>query len=403
MKPGFVVQTQASFVKRMRSTLHYVGLTASGLSLGLFGCAPTADGVDTGGGSSLPAASNSTGGSSTSGGSSGGGANNTGSGAAAGGANVADRSQLVRPGSPTLFVTDPTIGVMSFAGANALNGNVAPTTFIDSFERFRSTSDLFPMTAHAVCVDRVGSLVVNDAAPSLRFYNNAATVTGIPAPDREIGGLGSRLADNRGIAYDRANDRLFVATGNRVLVFEGAKLAENGEVAPTRVFTSPDLPGGESIALGPNGDLYVADLLGQTVLVFANAGQRTGEVRADRVIDPPIIADVIAVDALDRLYVAFSDDITVLADASKLNGEVRDTPEMHLAGVAAIDETASAQTEIASLVVDSRGIGYVGDIANGAIHVVDNIASRVGDIRADRAITGPAVVFDRPFSIFLWE
>jgi hypothetical protein len=377
--------------------LQCFGIATCGLSLALFGCPQPGTAVDDDADSGLPVTGNT-----NSGG--GGDTDNTGD-VTDGRTVVVDRNALVRPNSPTLFIADANKGIISFANINVADGNVAPTTFIDSFERLRQTSDQFPMTALAVCVDRTGTLIVNDAFPALRFYNNAAKVTGIPAPNREIGGLGSRLADSLGMTYDRENDRLFVATSDRVLIFEGATLKQNGEVAPTRLFSSPDLPGGGSIALGPNGDLYMTDLLEQRILVFANAGLRSGEIRADRVIELFIISNVVCVDSSDRLYVAGAtgDVIAVVDKASSLDGEVRDFREMRLSGVRAIDEAGSAQPEIEALVVDSRGIGYVADRANAAIHVIDNIGSRTGDIRTDRAIHGPAVEFIRALAIFLWE
>lgn len=385
-------------MRHMRSKLQRIGIATCSLSLSLGGCPqPGAEG-DGGAGSGLPVPGNPGSGSGAgTGGGAGGGGN------AGGGSGAVNRSAFVRPSSPTLFVADPNAGVLSFAGAHALDGNVAPTTFIDAFERVRRTDDQFIMTALAVCVDRVGTLIVNSSAPSLRFYNNAAAVTGIPAPDRLIEGQGSRLADSGGIAIDRANDRLFVATSDRVLIIEGAGLSQNGEAAPTRFFSSAELGGGESIALGPNGDLYVSDG-SQSVLVFSNAGVRTGEVTADRVIFLSFFrSERIFVDSLDRLYVANGDSIAVLDDASTLNGNFETFRQMRLAGVRAIDEEGSATPTILALAVDSRGIGYVGDRANAAIHVIDNIGTREGDIRADRAIHGPAVEFNNPNAIFLWE
>lgn len=376
-------------MKRKRSKLQRVGIATCGLSLSLFGCQQTGSRVDDGADLGSPVAGDPGGGG--------------GGGVTDGGSDGLDRRAIVRPTSPTLFVADPTEGVMSFAGANTLDGNVAPTTFIDSIERVQVSTDQFPMTANALCVDRVGTLVINDAAPSLRFYNNAATVTGIPAPNREIGGLGSRLADNGGMAYDRDNDRLFVATSDRVVIFEGPSLSRSGEVAPTRVFSNAELGQGESIALGADGDLYVSDGA-QSVLVFSNAGLRTGEVTADRVIRLSFFTTQrIFVDSLDRLYVTDGDEIAVLENAATLDNLFETFPLMRLQGVRAIDEEGSAQPEIDALVVDSRGIGYVADRANAAIHVIDDIGSQRGDIRTDRAIHGPAVEFNRPFAIFLWE
>lgn len=371
----------------MHAKITRIGIALCTLTIAMFGCPqPGADG-DGGSNSGLPLAGN------------------PGNSNSSGGGN---RNTVLLPSSPTLFVADPNEGTMSFPRANSIDGNVAPTTFIDSFERFRRTDDQFIVTPVAVCVDRVGTLIVGSGAPSLRFYNNAATVTGIPDANRQIGGLASRLSDIDAIAYDRANDRLFVGTSDRVLIFEGSVLTKNGEVAPTRVFSSVDLPGRDlpadgSMALGPNGDLYVPDLSGD-IQVFANAGLRSGEIRADRKIHLSLFfAEFVWVDSSDHLYAGDVDEIAVLQGASALTGDFETFPTMKLEGVKAINESNAVTTEIAAITVDSRGIGYVADIANAAIHIIENIAARTGDVRAERAITGPGVVFTSPRAIFLWE
>lgn len=372
-----------------------LGALLLSLSLGLFGC-PQAGVDDATTGAPL---SNDTGGAIPGFGSVFPGLGGAGGNAGAGEIN---RSAVVRPASPTLFIADNNDGVMSFANAGALNGNVPPTTFID---RIKFPPDFGQ--GWAVAVDRVGSLIVHELdADALLFYNHADAVTGAPAPSRRIQGPGTRIADRLpgGLAVDRENDRLFVATSDRVLIFEGAALSMTGDVAPTRFFSSVDLPTGGSIALGPNGDLYVNDTLGQDILVFSNAGLRTGEVRPERMIDLKFFnADAIFVDRQDRLFVADNDSIAVVENASTLSGEIEGFREMRLAGARAIDEERSVTPCIFSLAVDAGGIGYACDFCNAAIHVIDNIATRTGDIRADRAITGPATEFNTPIAVFLWE
>ncbi|MGE3181253.1 MAG: hypothetical protein AB7N71_06455 [Phycisphaerae bacterium] len=367
---------------RMRSTLPRAAFLTCGLSLVLLGGCPQPSGGN---------------GNDNQGSRTGGNGNENRNG---GGGGALDRSKLVRPASPTLFVADPTIGIVSFRQANTADGNVAPNTFIDFLERVRRSNDPFPMTAKAVGVDRIGALVLYDATPAVRFFNNAATITGIPAPNRAIlEGSVSRLEDepDGAMAFDRENDRLFVAVSDRVLVFEGAKLSGNGEVAPTRFFSNSDLGLGESIALGPNGDLYVSDG-SQSVLVFANAGGRSGAIAPDRVITLSFFnTQRIFVDADDRLYVADDADIAVFDNAATLDGSFDDFRTMRLTPV------GSTPPVIRALSVDSRGIGYAGDVDGKAIHIIDDIGTRTGDIAADRLLSGSAVVFERPFAIFLWE
>jgi hypothetical protein len=394
-------------MKGMRSQLQ-IGIVTCGLSLGLLGCPQAGTAVEDGTDSGLPVAGN-TGDAGTN--NAGGSGDNPG-----GGAGVLDRSVIVRPNSPTLFVADLDKGVASFASANTLNGQVAPTAFFNTFQRFvetfRDGEPFDSMSARTVSVDRVGSLIVSSVVSTsnaaddtgllfLRTYDEAAAVSGIPAADREIklgsdGSLG-------GTAYDRNNDRLFIVVDNSVFVFEGAVLSQTGNVAPTRSFSHPDLSGA-SIALGPNGDLYVAaeDGFTQTVLVFANAGSRSGPASPDRVIFlTSLSGETVFVDSLDHLYVTgFNAKIAVLDKASTLNGTIDSSPVITLQN---LDGLGTVQNAISGMVVDSRGIGYVAVGESGEIHIIDNIAVRSGDVRADRAIVGSDDGFGDADAIFLWE
>jgi hypothetical protein len=314
-------------------------------------------------------------------------------------------------------VADLDEGVASFANAHVLDGDVAPTRFLDARSRFLETlqasgGDTFDsMAPSGMIVDRVGSLIVqctvafSNAAEDvghrlLRSYDDAATVTGIPAADREIA-FGNDFFDDGfgGIAYDRDNDRLFVVFNDRVLIFEGAALAQDGNAAPTRSFANPDIPGA-SIALGPNGDLYVTGGF-QTVLVFSNAGLRSGDVSPDRTLFlSGFSRETVFVDALDRLYVTEFNEIAVLENASTLDGTIDNFPVIVLQ---ALSGQGAVQNSISGMVVDSRGIGYVAVGESGEIHIIDDIGTRSGDIRADRALFGSSVKFGDADAIFLWE
>jgi hypothetical protein len=406
-------------MKRTRSKLPPLVFVLCGLSLTLFGC-PSSNTGDNGGVENGGSGRDATNGGGTE---SGGGVDNdarSDDGPTGGGTNSLDRSPLVRPSSPTLFVADGSKGVASFANAHVLNGNVAPTTLLDASLRFIETfrdsnGETFDnMSPTGVFVDRVGSLIIQcrvsvadfSSDQRLRSYDNAATVTGVPAADREVSfGSDVRASDFGGIAYDRDNDRLFVAFNDRVLVFEGAALAQTGDAAPTRSFSNPDLVGA-SIALGPNGDLYVAvddSFSEKSVLVFSKAGLRSGPAIPDRVIFlPDISSETVFVDSRDRLYVTdgFHAEIAVLDHASTLDGRIETFPVIVLQR---LDRQGANDDFISGVVVDSRGIGYVALRDGGQIHIIDNIGTRSGDVRADRVIVPSAAGLTEASAIYLWE
>src|SRR5688572_19922545 len=94
---------ESMLMMRMQSRLQQFGIVTCGLSLGLFGCPQPGATVDDGADSGLPVAENA-------GGEDGAGTNNASGGstnnAGGGGSGVIDRSVIVRPNSPTLFVAD---------------------------------------------------------------------------------------------------------------------------------------------------------------------------------------------------------------------------------------------------------------------------------------------------------
>ncbi len=119
----------------------------------------------------------------------------------------------------------------------------------------------------------IGSLI--DPNPA------AGTVT----VDRIIAGANTGLSNNIGsLAFDAANDRLYVGNGITIRVFEQASRAE-GNVAPSRVITYAS-GGGNTGSLfldTANNRLYVGDDL-NGVRVFNNASAINGVAANDRLI-----------------------------------------------------------------------------------------------------------------------
>ncbi|MDX2199782.1 MAG: hypothetical protein SF069_12530 [Phycisphaerae bacterium] len=383
-------------MKRFQPRLATFSLALIGASLANFGGCPQPAPSDDGQSNGPPIVGNPDG----NGNGGGGGGGNGGGGG--GGGGTLDRSLLVRPSSPTLFVTEGIRGVMTFANANTINGNIAPTAFIAN----RSLVQTGIAAPEGVCVDRTGTLIVYDGSvPSLVLYQNAAAAVNDRAPTREITGAGTKLARFApdGLAVDRVNDRVFVAAGDRIMMFEGADLSKNGDTPPTRFFSSAALPGAGAIALGPNGDLYVSNDDDQ-VLVFNAAATRSGAISPDRVISlTGYRTDGVFVDAEDRLYVSDFDRIAVMDNAAALNGLVNTFSEMRVQGVQAEDSSGLRQVCIVALAVDSRGIGYACDRCNGAVYMIDGIARKTGDVTPNRAITGGNTRLPAPTAIFLWE
>jgi DNA-binding beta-propeller fold protein YncE len=135
--------------------------------------------------------------------------------------------------------------------------------------------------------------------PQIAIYSK--TASGNDKPLRLIQGPDTRLADSHGIAIDSKNRLLFVNNWGNISDLKVAgtgrfeppsisvyPLNADGDTPPLRVIQGPktqlDWPG--SMSIDPEtGDLYVANDVGQSILVFH--GSDRGDVAPSRVIKGP--------------------------------------------------------------------------------------------------------------------
>ena len=137
--------------------------------------------------------------------------------------------------------------------------------------------------------------------PQVVVYRKDAT--GEDQPLRTIEGDDTGLDAPHGIAVDEKDRLLFVNTwghrSNAGVAGTGKwfppaikvyPLDSNGDVKPLRVITGDktELDWPAAMKFDPNsGDLYIANDIGQSVLVFANAAKAQGDVAPARVIHGP--------------------------------------------------------------------------------------------------------------------
>lgn len=318
----------------------------------------------------------------------------------------------VSPASPILFVSDTVSGVLAFSAPAAASGDVAPANHIWGTYGYAA----WLVSSVALGVDRSGSLVALTSNDGISVFKGAQSATGNRTPDRDIYGPSTGLsldaATNDDLIIDRTNDRALACNYAGVFIFDRFSAdGRQGDIAATRTISSSDLTQPRSLALGANGDLYVADV--DQVVVFANGGLRDGAVRADRIIRIPAPDAVVAgtlsrpasifVDAQDRLYVVQSDPgfIFVFDGASDLAGTV--TPNRVIDFDFDLSSAFDKNFYPTDLAVDAQGVGYVLDAFNMAIRVVDRIAERSGTLTPDRTIQGPGTKLDQPNALFIWE
>ena len=172
------------------------------------------------------------------------------------------------------------------------NGDVSPTTILHT-----------PHRVYNIAADEVKQelFLTIEFPPRVMVY--AKHAAGEAKPLRIIGGDDTGLDAPHGIAVDEKDRLLFVNTWGHHADFTKAgtgkwylpaikvyALDANGDAKPLRVITGDktqlDWPGG--MKFNPdNGDLYVANDIGQSVLVFANAPTTQGDVEPARVIHGP--------------------------------------------------------------------------------------------------------------------
>lgn len=292
--------------------------------------------------------------------------------------------------------------VVSFGDPKNVNGNVAPDRTLEG-----SATQLG--TQKDVLVNGAGELLVlsRDAVAFgerwISVYDNALQISGNQAPLRKVQGDATGMVEPDAMALLADRDLLFVTDtdNDNVLVFEGTSTASfDGNLAPVRTFSSPDLNTPLAINFGPDGDLYLTnrDLLrGDTVVVFSDPASLDGVVDATRVIDSDAFdnADLfdVFVDQGDTMYVLDDNGFIYIFDnASEQSGLVSPTSTLEI----------PAAVFLRSIHVDSSGTAYIGD-ENQQIFSYDNIAGLNGAQAPDRTISGGNTGLVGPRRLFLLE
>jgi hypothetical protein len=183
-----------------------------------------------------------------------------------------------------LYVAERSVGAIRVYGtATTINGNVAPVRVITGASTLLDTSE------KNIFIDSANNrLYVSQLSNSLLVWDNASTVDGNVAPNRNITGAATTLNYSWGGWVDVGRNEWFVVNylGNSITVFANASTA-TGNVAPTRTIS-----GAATLLSNPagvlydsaNDRLYVANWGSSAILVWNNASTANGNVAPDRVI-----------------------------------------------------------------------------------------------------------------------
>ena len=252
--------------------------------------------------------------------------------------------------------------------------------------------------------DRSGTLIIpsegsilyisDTGGDAIISYNNANTVGGLVAPDRNIAGATTQLNGPRGIAVDMSRNLIYVANfdDHAILVYDGARSA-TGDIVPSRTIKGPDtrLKGPSRLYLDLAADrLYVANTNASSVLVFDNVSLVKDNKLPDREITdtatPLSSPQGIFVDASrDILYVSTADrKIIIYSNASTSDND--SLPK----GV--IDTQLKDPRGLYVNVLDDRL--YVANAGSNSIFVYNQASEANNSSTPDRAIEASCGRYD---------
>jgi len=198
----------------------------------------------------------------------------------------------VDPKSGDIFSVESDVGDKMVRFTREDQGDVAPKAVLHTPHR------VYSLAADEVKQELFATI---EFPPEVVVYRKDAS--GEEKPLRRIAGEDTGLDAPHGVAVDEKNRLLFVNTWGHHSNFRIAgtgkyyppaikvySLDATGNVKPLRVITGDktQLDWPAAMKFNPdNGDLYVANDIGQSVLVFANAPNAQGDVAPARVIHGP--------------------------------------------------------------------------------------------------------------------
>lgn len=301
------------------------------------------------------------------------------------------------PVTPRLFIANVTgNNITSYANPSTVNGNIPPdTNLAGANTQLNVPADIVVDASDAL-------LAANNIGASITSYNDAANTNGNLTPNRNVQGANTQLVATgpASLAINPADSVLFVSEiggAPKILIFTSVSTAGfTGNLAPTRVITNAAITQPIGINLDSVGNLYIANLATNTILVYANAANLNGNVAPTRTItgNPAFTSPFdVFVDTSDRMYVVnqVGGRVNTFNNASTLNGTV--APDFTL--------TVPGGTDLTAIAVDSAGRGYLVNRATNTIFSYNDIATLNGTRSPDRTIAGTNTLLSAPIRLFL--
>lgn len=290
-----------------------------------------------------------------------------------------------------LWVISPNASLLSFLNPGILDGFDTPP----STELELSISTQVISTKDAVVTPGEVLIIANGAGISI--FENASTASGPRTPDRVVTGPNSEINSPVAVAYDGANDVLFVIENfgqHTIYVFDNvSQPGFDGDPQPDRLIASDDTLFNPEQMFFFAGDLYV--VVRDDILVFENASTLdTMDAVPDRIISGDLLEEpIVSIDSTGRLVVANQGDtLLIWNNASSLDGSP--APDLML--------TINGASRLEAAVIDSDDRLYAADRNQNIVYSLDNVSLLTsGSLNPDRIIESSDL--RTPERLFLFE
>lgn len=281
--------------------------------------------------------------------------------------------------------------LLIYESANSVSGSTAASRTVAG-----GNTTLDEPRGIAVDMARNRIYVADFLGNSILAFNNVRTVSGNVAPGRSISNTVTPISPV-GLFIDPIGDRLYVTSGNSVLVYDNASSLSGANITPNRtlagVSTTLTAPTGIFVDTTRNL-LYVANAgITNQVLVFNNAAAVDGNITPGRSIPVSSAPVGVFVDVMeDRLYVTSGNTIRIFDGASTANSA--STPDRTISG------GRSMLNQPRDIFVDTGTDRiYVANAADDTVLVFNNAGTANGSPAPNRILNLP--VFTDPWGIYV--
>lgn len=242
--------------------------------------------------------------------------------------------------------------------------------------------------------------VSGNTTPRILVYNDANTVSGSTLPNRVVAGGLTTLSGPRGIAVDMARNQIYVANAltDSILIFSNARSATGGD-APDRTIIGAPLSKPSSLFIDVvNNRLYVANTNGNSVLIYDNASILNNSVAPTRTL----AGVTTTLNAPTGIYVDTTRNLLYVANGSSqalvFNNSVIVPGNNNLAPLRTITILSNSAGIFVDVLADRL---YVSNTANNSIHIFDAASKANSSSVPDRILSGGSSTLNIPRDIFV--